>query len=82
MLLRTLLTLLLLGSSLSAVADTQIVPLNYRTSADLLPVAQNFIGKDGQVSAYGNQLIVNAEPARSKNSGSSWPNWTLRPSAC
>nr|BFE95966.1 hypothetical protein GCM10020185_65020 [Pseudomonas brassicacearum subsp. brassicacearum] len=64
MLLRTLLTLLLLGSSLSAVADTQIVPLNYRTSADLLPVAQNFIGKDGQVSAYGNQLIVNAEPGK------------------
>ncbi|QXH92949.1 secretin [Pseudomonas ogarae] len=64
MLLRTLLTLLLLGSSLSAMADTQVVPLNYRTSADLLPVAQNFIGKDGQVSAYGNQLIVNAEPGK------------------
>jgi len=38
------------------------VPLSNRTSADLLPVAQNFIGKDGTVSAYGNQLIVNAEP--------------------
>ncbi|MBU5205986.1 hypothetical protein KQH94_18515, partial [Vibrio cholerae] len=37
---------------------------NNRTSADLLPVAQNFIGKDGTVSAYGNQLIVNAEPAK------------------
>src|SRR3546814_10803950 len=45
-------------------AATEIVPLNYRTSADLLPVAQNFIGKDGQVSAYGNQLIVNAEPGK------------------
>jgi hypothetical protein len=33
----------------------------------MLPVAQDFIGKDGQVSAYGNQLIVNAEPARSTN---------------
>ena len=62
--LRTLLTTLLLGCSLSVMADTQIVPLNYRTSADLLPVAQNFIGKDGQVSAYGNQLIVNAEPGK------------------
>ena len=62
--LRTLLVTLLLGCSLSAMADTQVVPLNYRTSADLLPVAQNFIGKDGQVSAYGNQLIVNAEPGK------------------
>jgi len=62
--LRTLLTTLLLGCSLAVMADTQVVPLNYRTSADLLPVAQNFIGKDGQVSAYGNQLIVNAEPGK------------------
>ncbi len=59
--LRTLLTTLLLTCSFSVMAATEIVPLNYRTSADLLPVAQNFIGKDGQVSAYGNQLIVNAE---------------------
>jgi hypothetical protein len=60
--LRTLLTTLLLTCSFSVMAATEIVPLNYRTSADLLPVAQNFIGKDGKVSAYGNQLIVNAEP--------------------
>lgn len=58
--LRTLLTTLLLGWSFSAVATTAVVPLNHRTSADLLPVAQKFIGKDGDVSAYGNQLIVNA----------------------
>ena len=58
--LRTLLTTLLLGWSLSAVAATAVVPLNHRTSADLLPVAQKFIGKDGDVSAYGNKLIVNA----------------------
>ncbi|MEB0046597.1 MULTISPECIES: secretin N-terminal domain-containing protein [unclassified Pseudomonas] len=62
--LRTLLTTLLLACSFSVVAATEIVPINYRTSADLLPVAQNFIGKDGQVSAYGNQLIVNAEPGK------------------
>ncbi len=58
--LRTLLTTLLLGWSFSAIAATAVVPLNHRTSADLLPVAQQFIGKDGTVSAYGNQLIVNA----------------------
>ncbi len=60
--LRTLLTALLLTTSVSAMADTAVVDLSNRTSADLLPVAQNFIGKDGTVSAYGNQLIVNAQP--------------------
>lgn len=60
--LRTLLTALLLAVSVSANADTEVLNLSNRTSADLLPVAQNFIGKDGTVSAYGNQLIVNAAP--------------------
>ncbi|WP_294735783.1 secretin N-terminal domain-containing protein [uncultured Pseudomonas sp.] len=60
--LRTLLTTVLLATSFSVMAATEVVPLSNRTSADLLPVAQNFIGKDGTVSAYGNQLIVNAEP--------------------
>lgn len=60
--LRTLLTTLLLGCSFSVMAATEIVPLNYRTSADMLPMAQDFIGKGGQVSAYGNQLIIKAEP--------------------
>ena len=62
--LRTLLTGLLLACTLSAQAATEIIPLNYRTSADLLPVAQNVLGKDGKASAYQNQLIVNAEPAK------------------
>ena len=62
--LRTLLTALLLTASFAAVADTEVVNLNNRTSADLLHVAQNFLGKDGTVSAYGNQLIVNADAAR------------------
>jgi type II secretory pathway component GspD/PulD (secretin) len=60
--LRTLLTTLLLACSFSVMAATEIVPLKYRTSADMLPMAQDFLGKDGQVSAYGNQLIVKAEP--------------------
>lgn len=62
--LRTLLTTVLLATSFSVMAATEVVPLSNRTSADLLPVAQNFIGKDGTVSAYGNQLIVNAEPEK------------------
>ncbi|BCX69298.1 secretin N-terminal domain-containing protein [Pseudomonas izuensis] len=59
--LRTLLTTLLVSCSFSVMAATEIVPLNYHTSADMLPVAQDFIGKEGQVSAYGSQLIVNAD---------------------
>ncbi|AZF27367.1 secretin N-terminal domain-containing protein [Pseudomonas sp. R2-60-08W] len=62
--LRTLLTALLLAVSASAIADTEVVNLSNRTSADLLPVAQNFIGKDGTVNAYGNQLIINADPGK------------------
>ncbi len=62
--LRTFLIGLLAACSFSASAATQILPLHYRTSSDLLPVAQSFLGKDGSVSAYGNQLIVNAEPAK------------------
>lgn len=45
-------------------AATEVVPLNYRTSDELLPVARSFIGQDGTVNSYGNQLIVNAEPRK------------------
>ncbi|MGI4839611.1 MAG: secretin N-terminal domain-containing protein [Janthinobacterium lividum] len=60
--LRPLLSCLLLTLSASAVADTQVLQLNNRTSDELLPVARDFLGQDGKVSAYGNQLIVNAPP--------------------
>jgi type II secretory pathway component GspD/PulD (secretin) len=60
--LRPLLSCLLLALSASAIADTQVLQLNNRTSDELLPVARNFLGQDGKVSAYGNQLIVNAAP--------------------
>jgi hypothetical protein len=39
--LRTLLTTLLATCSFSLMAATEIVPLNYHTSADMLPVAQD-----------------------------------------
>ncbi len=64
MFLRTLLTLLLVICSANALAATEVVPLNYRTSDELLAVAKSFIGADGSVSAYNNQLIVNAEPGK------------------
>ncbi|WP_044421971.1 secretin N-terminal domain-containing protein [Pseudomonas syringae group genomosp. 3] len=60
-LLNTVLTSVLIAFSAQTLAATEVVPLNYRTSADLLPVAKSFLGADGSVSAYGNQLIVNAD---------------------
>ena len=65
--LRTLLTALLLTASFTAAADTEVVNLSNRTSADLLPIAQNFVGKNGKVSAYGNQLIVEASASKIQN---------------
>jgi len=64
MFLRTLMTSVLLLCSVCAMAATEVVPLNFRTSDELLPVAKSFLGQDGTVSAYQNQLIVNAEPRK------------------
>lgn len=62
--LRGLLASALLTVSLVAQAATEIIPLNYRTADDVLPVAQSVLGSDGRVNAYGNQLIVNASPGK------------------
>ena len=62
--LRPLLATLLLSFSLSALAATEVLPLNHRTSAELLPAAQAFIGKDGSISTFENKLIINAEPGK------------------
>ncbi|MCV9920322.1 secretin [Pseudomonas sp. BT-42-2] len=62
--LRPLIASLLLAASLTAQAATEVVPLQHRSSAELLPTAQAFLGKDGSVSAFENKLIVNAEPER------------------
>ena len=42
----------LLQLPIGALADTKVITLQNRTSTDLLPIAQNFIGKNGKVSAY------------------------------
>ncbi|MGR6452058.1 secretin N-terminal domain-containing protein [Pseudomonas plecoglossicida] len=55
---------LMLAASITAQAATEVVPLQHRSSAELLPAAQSFIGKDGSVSAFENKLIVNASPER------------------
>lgn len=50
--------------ALQAAPRTEILPLQYRTAEELLPLVQSVLGHEGRVSAYGNQLIVNAEPAK------------------
>ncbi|CAD5109426.1 secretin N-terminal domain-containing protein [Zestomonas carbonaria] len=45
-------------------AATEVIPLNYRTADEVLPVVQSVLGYDGKASAYGNQLIVNAPPEK------------------
>ena len=62
--LRPLCAALLLAASLTAQAATEVLPLQHRSSAELLPAAQAFIAKDGTVSAFENKLIVNASPER------------------
>lgn len=64
MLLRTLLASILLAWSFTAVAATEVLTLNYRTSDELMPTAKSFLGSEGSVNAYGNKLIVNAEPGK------------------
>lgn len=66
MTLRSLALLIACGLSLTATAAprTEIIPLNYRTAEDVLPVAQSVLGNEGRATAYGNQLVVNAELAK------------------
>ncbi|MGP0172577.1 secretin N-terminal domain-containing protein [Pseudomonas sp. NCHU5208] len=64
MTLRTLLATLLLCLCLPLQAATEVIPLNYRTADEVLGVVQSMLGSEGKVSAYGNQLIVNAPPAK------------------
>jgi hypothetical protein len=61
---RALLSAALLSCSLSLSAATEVLPLSYRTADEVLSVVQSTLGSEGRVSAYGNQLIVNASPAK------------------
>lgn len=63
---RTALLLLGLLCTLAAQAAprSEILTLDYRTADELLPLVQNVLGGEGRVSAYRNQLVVTAEPAR------------------
>jgi type II secretory pathway component GspD/PulD (secretin) len=64
MTIRTLLAAVCLCMSLPVLAATEVMPLNYRTADDVLPVVQSVLGNEGRASNYGNQLVVNAPPAK------------------
>ncbi len=55
---------LLLTISLPLQAATELIPLGYRTAEDVMPVVQSVLDGQGKVSAYGNQLVINAEPEK------------------
>lgn len=44
-------------------AATEVIQLNNRMGEEVLPVAESVLGCQGRVTAYGNQLIVNAPDA-------------------
>ncbi len=49
-----------LSTCLPLQAATEVIQLNNRMAEDVLPVAESALGGQGRVTAYGNQLIVNA----------------------
>nr|WP_245399816.1 secretin N-terminal domain-containing protein [Atopomonas sediminilitoris] len=53
--------LLILSTTALAAPRTEVLELRYNTADDLLPTVQAILGSEGRVSAYGNQLIINAE---------------------
>ncbi|MDH1263589.1 MULTISPECIES: secretin N-terminal domain-containing protein [unclassified Pseudomonas] len=61
---RLLLSAGLLSISQVLSAATEVIPLNYRSAEDVMPVIQSILGNDGRVSPYGNQLVVNASPEK------------------
>ena len=49
---------------LTAAPRTEVIPLNYGLAENLLPAIQPLLRPDERASAYGNQLIIRAEPER------------------
>ncbi len=64
LLLRLARTLLLTGAlvATAVVAQTtvEIIPLNYRSSEQVIPVIQPLLGRDSSVSGFQNQLVIRA----------------------
>lgn len=47
-----------------AAPKTEVIPLDYGMAEDMLPAVQPLLRHDERASAYGNQLIIRAEPER------------------
>lgn len=47
-----------------AQAASEVIQLNFRLAQEVLPAAQSILGSEGRVSAYGQQLIVNAPASK------------------
>lgn len=62
--LRALFVASLLTFSLPALSATEVIQLNNRSGDEMLPVVSDILGDEGRASVYGNQLIVNASPAK------------------
>jgi len=61
---RLLLALLLVAGSVAAQETVvEVIPLRYRTAAELIPILQPLIVRDGSVSGFQGQLIVRTTPA-------------------
>jgi hypothetical protein len=52
----------LMTSTAAAAPQFKIITLQHRFAEELLPVLQPLAGRNGTVSAFSNQIIVNAEP--------------------
>lgn len=54
----------LISTLLHAAPTTEVITLNYGLAEGMIPAVQPMLRDDERVSAYGNQLIIRAEPER------------------
>ncbi|SDS27262.1 hypothetical protein SAMN05216421_1219 [Halopseudomonas xinjiangensis] len=54
----------LFASGLQAAPTTEVISLNHTLAESLLPAIEPILSEDERISAYGNQLILRAEPNR------------------
>lgn len=59
---RGLLLAVMLAATMGVAAQTtvEIIPLNYRSSEQVIPVIQPLLGRDSSVSGFQNQLVIRA----------------------
>jgi len=49
-------------ASVAAQTTVEIIPLNYRSSEQVIPVIQPLLGRDSSISGFQNQLVIRATP--------------------